>query len=39
MYSLTNIYADISFAFFAWSRVYIGIGLPLIFHLDHGRVL
>ena len=31
MYSLTSLYADTSFAFFAWSRVYIGIGLPLIF--------
>ena len=31
MYSLTNLYADASFGFFAWSRVYIGIGLPLIF--------
>ena len=31
MYHLTNLYADLNFGFFAWSRVYIGIGLPLIF--------
>ena len=31
MYHLTNIYADLNFGFFAWSRVYTGIGLPLIF--------
>ncbi|WP_131114031.1 DHA2 family efflux MFS transporter permease subunit [Lichenihabitans psoromatis] len=31
MYYLTNIYADNSFEFFVWSRVYIGMGLPLIF--------
>lgn len=31
MYSLTNIYADLSFSFFAMSRVYIGIGLPFMF--------
>ncbi|ARQ00308.1 DHA2 family efflux MFS transporter permease subunit [Pseudorhodoplanes sinuspersici] len=31
MYGLTNIYADIDFSYFAWSRIYIGIGLPLIF--------
>ena len=31
MWDLTNIYADLDFSFFAWSRVYIGLGLPLIF--------
>ena len=31
MYHLTNLYGGLDFAFFAWSRVYIGIGLPLIF--------
>ena len=31
MYYLTNLYADSNFAFFAWSRIYIGLGLPLIF--------
>ncbi len=31
MYDLTNLYGDANFGFFAWSRVYIGIGLPLIF--------
>lgn len=31
MYGLTRVYADSNFAFFAWSRIYIGIGLPLIF--------
>jgi DHA2 family multidrug resistance protein len=31
MYDLTNLYADLNFGFFAWSRVYIGMGLPLIF--------
>ncbi len=31
MYNLTNLYAGLDFSFFAWSRVYIGIGLPLIF--------
>lgn len=32
MYDLTNVYADLNFAFFAWSRVYLGIGLPLVFN-------
>jgi DHA2 family multidrug resistance protein len=32
MYDLTNIYADLSFGFFAWSRVYLGLGLPLVFN-------
>ncbi|WAJ26306.1 DHA2 family efflux MFS transporter permease subunit [Antarcticirhabdus aurantiaca] len=31
MWDLTRIYAGLDFGFFAWSRVYIGIGLPLIF--------
>lgn len=31
MYSLTSLYADSTFGFFAWSRVYVGIGLPLLF--------
>ncbi len=31
MYYLTNLYADSSFSFFAWSRIFIGLGLPLIF--------
>lgn len=29
-YGLTRIYGDVDFAFFAWSRVFIGVGLPLI---------
>jgi MFS transporter, DHA2 family, multidrug resistance protein len=31
MYSLTNLYGDVDFWFFAWSRISIGVGLPLIF--------
>ena len=31
MYGLTNIYGGLDFWFFALSRMYIGIGLPLIF--------
>jgi DHA2 family multidrug resistance protein len=31
MYDLTRIYGDVTFWFFAWSRIYIGIGLPMIF--------
>jgi DHA2 family multidrug resistance protein len=31
MYYLTNTFEGLNFGFFAWSRVYIGIGLPLIF--------
>ncbi|CAO4173506.1 DHA2 family efflux MFS transporter permease subunit [Methylorubrum populi] len=31
MYDLTRISGDTTFSFFAWSRIYIGIGLPLIF--------
>ncbi len=31
MYYLTNIYADLNFGFFAWSRVYVGVGLPFMF--------
>jgi len=31
MYDLTRLYGDVDFWFFALSRMYIGIGLPLIF--------
>ncbi|MBP2292650.1 DHA2 family efflux MFS transporter permease subunit [Azospirillum rugosum] len=31
MWDLTNLYADATFWFFAWSRIFIGLGLPLIF--------
>ncbi len=31
MYYLTNLDADLNFGFFAWSRVYVGLGLPLMF--------
>jgi DHA2 family multidrug resistance protein len=31
MYDLTRLYADVDFAFFAWSRMIVGAGLPLIF--------
>jgi MFS transporter, DHA2 family, multidrug resistance protein len=31
MYGLTNLYGDLNFGFFAWSRMYLGVGLPLIF--------
>ena len=31
MYYMTNTYAGLNFGFFVWSRIYIGIGLPLIF--------
>ena len=31
MWHLTSTYAGLNFGFFAWARVYIGIGLPLIF--------
>ena len=31
MYNLTNLYAGLNFGFFVWSRMYIGVGLPLIF--------
>jgi DHA2 family multidrug resistance protein len=30
MYGLTRLYADVDFAFFAWSRIVVGVGLPLI---------
>lgn len=30
MYGLTSLYADVDFAYFAWSRVFVGVGLPLI---------
>uniref|UniRef100_UPI003F9AD80B DHA2 family efflux MFS transporter permease subunit n=1 Tax=Rhodoblastus sp. TaxID=1962975 RepID=UPI003F9AD80B len=32
MYDLTRLYGDLNFGFFAWSRVYLGIGLPLVFN-------
>ena len=31
MYGLTRLNGDVDFGFFAWSRMYLGIGLPLIF--------
>ena len=31
MYGMTNLYGDVDFWFLAWSRMYIGLGLPLIF--------
>src|ERR1700757_375096 len=31
MYDMTNVYGDLGFWFFALSRIYIGVGLPLIF--------
>jgi MFS transporter, DHA2 family, multidrug resistance protein len=31
MYGLTAVYGDLDYSYFAWSRIYIGIGLPLIF--------
>jgi DHA2 family multidrug resistance protein len=31
MHDLTNLYGDVDFGFFAWSRMYLGVGLPLIF--------
>jgi DHA2 family multidrug resistance protein len=31
MYYLTNLYGELDFWFFTWSRMYIGLGLPLIF--------
>ena len=31
MYVLTNVYADLGFWFFAQSRIWLGVGLPLIF--------
>ncbi|MDV2985321.1 UNVERIFIED_CONTAM: DHA2 family efflux MFS transporter permease subunit [Methylobacteriaceae bacterium AG10] len=31
LYDLTRLYGDTTFGFFAWSRIYIGIGLPMIF--------
>jgi hypothetical protein len=31
MWDLTSLYADATFGFFVWSRIYIGLGLPLIF--------
>jgi len=31
MYSSTSLYAGLNFGWFVWQRVYIGVGLPLIF--------
>jgi DHA2 family multidrug resistance protein len=31
MYYLTSLYGDTSFGFFAWSRMIVGVGLPLMF--------
>ena len=31
MYNLTNLNGDLNFGWFVWQRVYIGIGLPMIF--------
>ena len=31
MYNLTNLNGDLNFGWFVWQRVYVGIGLPLIF--------
>ena len=31
MYNMTNLYGDLNFGWFVWQRMYIGIGLPLIF--------
>jgi MFS transporter, DHA2 family, multidrug resistance protein len=31
MYGLTGVNSDVNFWYFAWSRMYIGVGLPLIF--------
>jgi len=30
MWGLTSLYGDVTFSYFAWSRIYVGIGLPLI---------
>ncbi len=32
MYDLTRLYGGLNFGFFAWSRIYLGIGLPLVFN-------
>ncbi|CAN7654093.1 DHA2 family efflux MFS transporter permease subunit [Rhizobium leguminosarum] len=31
MWDMTRIHADLNFGFFVWSRIYLGLGLPLIF--------
>jgi len=31
MYDLTRVNPDVNFGFFVWSRLYLGLGLPLIF--------
>jgi DHA2 family multidrug resistance protein len=31
MWEMTRLYADLNFSFFVWSRMYVGLGLPLIF--------
>jgi len=30
MWGLTSLYGDVTFSYFAWSRIYVGVGLPLI---------
>ncbi len=32
MVDLTRLYGGLNFGFFAWSRIYLGIGLPLVFN-------
>ena len=31
LYDLTRLYGDSTFGFFAWARIYIGVGIPLMF--------
>lgn len=31
MFDMTQVYADLNFGFFVWARLYVGLGLPLIF--------
>jgi DHA2 family multidrug resistance protein len=31
MWYMTSLYSDLNFGFFVWSRMYVGLGLPLIF--------
>lgn len=31
MWDMTRLYGDLNFGFFVWSRMYLGLGLPLIF--------
>jgi DHA2 family multidrug resistance protein len=32
LYLTRNLYADLPFSFFVWSRIYLGVGLPLVFN-------